>query len=400
MSQSVSCDVLIVGGGPAGLSVAAGLPDYVSSVVVHQDAEIGKPVRTSGGSFLKDVQALGIPDHLYRVMKRVEVFSDNEIARFETRVNPPVILDVTGTYRYLAGLSDHKNRQLFLETKLTGLRRVADGRYLADVRSRTGKVESISARYVVEASGVQFAALRALGLAVRPARTGVGIEYEYPIGTTDPDRAVLFVGASVPAGYGWAFPTADDRLRLGVGVIRPDTDASPRDLMAALLAGPLPARMGLDLSGDVHVNAGTVPSEPYDPSLVHGRVIRVGDTANFATPTAGEGIRICIRHGLHLGEALGRALHLGRDTPLAAYEAACNRDLARNYRWGFAANRRIARYGPAEWDASARRLARLNEAEFTALLRSEFGAGMVARAIWKSLRHKVMDLAGRDTGAG
>jgi digeranylgeranylglycerophospholipid reductase len=59
-TPSLSCDVLIVGGGPAGLSVAAALPDDVSSVIVHQDQEIGRPVRTSGGSWLKDVERLGI----------------------------------------------------------------------------------------------------------------------------------------------------------------------------------------------------------------------------------------------------------------------------------------------------------------------------------------------------
>ncbi|MDC1320213.1 FAD-dependent monooxygenase [bacterium] len=57
-AQTLECEVLIVGGGPAGLSVAATLPDHVSTIIVHQDAEIGKPVRTSGGCWLDDVEPL------------------------------------------------------------------------------------------------------------------------------------------------------------------------------------------------------------------------------------------------------------------------------------------------------------------------------------------------------
>ena len=33
--KTLSCDVLIVGGGPAGLSVASTLPDDVKTVIVH-----------------------------------------------------------------------------------------------------------------------------------------------------------------------------------------------------------------------------------------------------------------------------------------------------------------------------------------------------------------------------
>ena len=70
------CDVLIVGGGPAGLSVASHLPRSARVVVAHADAEIGTPVRTSGGTWVRDMQALGIPSEFWQVIDQLDFFSD------------------------------------------------------------------------------------------------------------------------------------------------------------------------------------------------------------------------------------------------------------------------------------------------------------------------------------
>ena len=73
-SDPLECDVLIVGGGPAGLSVASYLGDQFSSILVHQDAEIGKPVRTSGGTWVRDMKRLGIPENLYQPIDTLDIF--------------------------------------------------------------------------------------------------------------------------------------------------------------------------------------------------------------------------------------------------------------------------------------------------------------------------------------
>lgn len=379
----LTCDVLIVGGGPAGLSVASTLPDAVDTIIVHQDEEIGYPIRTSGGCWTDDTARLGIPPEMYNVLNTNEAFADDAHAVIPLKGNMPAILDTPRLYKWLARQSDHKTRRLMLATKFTGARVRGDGRYVCTIRTRDGSKREILARYLVEASGWHLAVLRALGLATaRPGRLGVGTEYEYPLGANPPDRGIIFMGAKVPSGYGWAFGTALGTLRIGVGVIQPDTDASPRKLLDAVVADEaLLARYGLKLEGEPVVHSGILPSVAFDERMVWGNVVRVGDSANFATPTAGEGIRVCIDLGRELGKQLGRAVKTGRAGPLRAYERRARRQLKRSYKWGFIVNTRIARYGPKEWNASVRRMAKLDTAAVTGLLRNDFS------------RRKIMALA-------
>ena len=57
------CDVLIVGGGPAGLAAAEAASKLnVRTIVLERQNEIGYPVHTSGGSWIRDMKALAIPE--------------------------------------------------------------------------------------------------------------------------------------------------------------------------------------------------------------------------------------------------------------------------------------------------------------------------------------------------
>src|SRR5579859_3134457 len=67
-----ACDVLIVGGGPAGLAAAeAAAKLNVRAVVLERQNEIGYPVHTSGGSWISDMKALAIPENLYHPVTKV-----------------------------------------------------------------------------------------------------------------------------------------------------------------------------------------------------------------------------------------------------------------------------------------------------------------------------------------
>jgi len=388
-SEMLECDVLIVGGGPAGLSVASALPDDVSTIIVHQDREIGKPVRTSGASWLPALQALGIPEEFYLILEKNEAYSDNEHAELPLGKDS-VILATTELYKWLASLSDHKDRELLLATKFLNCTRQQDGSIVSDIRSRDGTKSQIRSKFIIDGTGWHMAVLESLGLAEKPKRLGIGIEYEYAMGKNDPTRAFFFFGESIPSGYGWGFPTPEGTFRLGVGVISPDTDLSPRAVMNTVMASDPEQRFGIDLSGDYTVNSGILPSVAYESKLVFGNVIRVGDSANFATPTIGEGIRVCIEFGRLLGENLGKTVKTGRRWHLLKYEWACRIRMQKDYYFGFIMNSRAAKHYTAEhWDRSVARMRRIDAATFSQTLRSEFRFGKVFRMVFYSIRGRI-----------
>src|SRR5256884_2306993 len=95
-------DVLIVGGGPAGLAAAeaaAGLG--ARTVLLERQNEIGYPVHTSGGSWISDMRALAIPEHLYHPIQRVTFLTPRR--ELSLNYNPAVacVVDVRGLYQYL-----------------------------------------------------------------------------------------------------------------------------------------------------------------------------------------------------------------------------------------------------------------------------------------------------------
>ena len=97
-------DVLIVGGGPAGLAAAeAAASQGARTLLLERQHEIGYPVHTSGGSWISDMQALGIPEHLYHPVTKVYFVSPHREVPLHYHPAVACVLDVRGVYQHLAG---------------------------------------------------------------------------------------------------------------------------------------------------------------------------------------------------------------------------------------------------------------------------------------------------------
>jgi digeranylgeranylglycerophospholipid reductase len=284
------------------------------------------------------------------------------------------VLDVRKTYQWLGAQAVDAGAEIRLKAHVE--RPVTSGGRMTGVEVRDpflGRRE-LTAGVVVDASGHTGFLARSAGLRPANERSAVGMEVELRAGGYDQDEAVFWLGDAVaPGGYGWAFPCGGGRVRLGVGVVRPESDAEPRVLLDRLLEAFAPLAGAGTHSGAIELHSGLMPVlSPRATRLVGDGVLAVGDAAGQGSTLLGEGIRYAIVAGRLAGRAIVDA-H-GDYTPagLAAYPRAWRRTMGRDLAISYAVNTRIVRYGDDDWDRVIRRLERLRPKQAARVFASDF----------------------------
>jgi digeranylgeranylglycerophospholipid reductase len=344
-------DVVIAGGGPAGLCAAiAAAREGMGVAVLEREAAFGIPTRTSGGTFLADMRALGVPERLLNPITTVRFAGPTTATG--VHLDPPVVgvLDVRGLYQWLAERAAEAGAELHLRATVAGMQVDRDGVALT-VRGHGGEWRAVG-RYAVDATGVAAVLARP----ARPGfeRRGVGAELDVAAPNAPLDTCWLVMGSAVaPSGYGWVFPYREGRVRVGVGVIQPDAAADPRDHLERLMALP-ELREALAGAQPVEMHAGLIPAEPLRPALVGPRLVAVGDASAQASTLVGEGIRFAMRAGSGAGRAVAESVRRGDDAPLRAFDHAWRGRFGRDFGIAYRLSVSMARFADPSWDRAVR----------------------------------------------
>jgi digeranylgeranylglycerophospholipid reductase len=373
-------DVIVVGGGPAGLSAAyAAARGGARVVLLERQKEIGYPIHTSGGSWISDMRALEIPEGLYFPIRSVVFQSPNRKVAFDYPEPVCCVIDIRGLYQYLAGRAVASGAEIHLNSPVEQPI-VEDGRVVGviakDHRNRVGEWR---APVVIDASGFSSTIVTRAGLRTGFKRYGYGAEYDLYAPAYDPHTLYLIMGSQVaPSGYAWAFPHGDRRVRLGVGVIRPDVEVDARaylDSFAERLPSLAPAFAG---ASPLEYHTGLFPSEGVAPRFVSAGLIATGDSAGHGSTLVGEGIRFAIYSGRMAGAVAADAVHAGDTSAeaLGRYEREWRALYGRDMDLSYIVNQRIAAWSDAQWDQGLDLLARLTPAQATELLRGDYSVGL------------------------
>ena len=381
----LEADVLVVGGGPAGLAAAASAAAAGATVVVFEKSkEIGYPIHTSGGSWIEDLRALGVPDRFMHAVHAGRFMAPASEAVFEYQEPVACVLDVRGLYQHLAGkavaagaalrLQSIVRRPLVHDDAVTGLEVACHG-----------QGERWHARVVIDASGAQGVIARKVGLAGPLQRYGVGAEYDlYAHHWPDHHVVILFGSQVAPAGYAWLFSRGGGRLRAGVGLVRPDSEEDPRPYLDQLVARTDILDGALAGASPIEVHVGTIPSQPPLSKTVHDGLIVVGDAGALISTLLGEGIRYAIDLGGLAGTVAAGAVRAGDVTArgLGEFERGWRQKYGRTFSVGWTLNQRLSRYQDRQWNEKIALLARLEADLVPLLLRGEFDTGF----LWKMVR--------------
>jgi digeranylgeranylglycerophospholipid reductase len=368
-------DIVVVGGGPAGLSAAYAAASGGAEVALFErDKEIGHPVHTSGGSWISDLQALGIPSRYWHPISEGHLVGPTERAVFHYENPVSCILDVRGLYQYLACKAGEAGVETYVDSKV--IAPIIEHDIVQGVSLRRGSgTQPVRSRIVIDASGINAIIARRAGLAAPPSRMGIGAEYEVYAPHWPQDRIALLFGDHIaPKGYGWIFPRGAGRVRLGVGVVKPDTPADPRSFLNRFFSDTFVFREQLQDVSQLEYHVGSIPSTPYLRRTYSDGLLVVGDAGGLISTLLGEGIRFAIDIGRIAGGVAAEAIAVGNTSSqfLVSFEKAWQKRYKRLFDIAYRANRRLARYDSEKWDRRIADLRGLDPLVLADLLRGDF----------------------------
>jgi digeranylgeranylglycerophospholipid reductase len=376
-----TCDVLIVGGGPAGLAAAeAAAKQGARALVLERQNEIGYPVHTSGGSWVSDMLALGIPKHLYHPIQKVYFVSPRREVPLYYEQAMCCVIDVRGVYQHLAGRAVSAGASIRVRHTVEQTL-IEDGRVRGvTAKTHVGERVTFTAPVTIDASGVaRHVSVRTeMGAAFH--RYGFGAEYDLYAPNYPQDELYLIMGSQfAPRGYAWAFPRGNGRVRLGVGVLHPDCDEDARVYLDRIMHDlPQFADKFKDAS-PLEYHTGLFPSEGPVERFSRDGLLLAGDAGGHGSTLVGEGIRFAVYSGQMAGQVAAEAVKTG-DTSASAlsrFDKQWRSRFGRDMDISYMINKRIANYSDAQWDGALDLMKRLTPAQMALALRGDYSAGLV-----------------------
>ena len=387
-----SYDVAIVGGGPAGLSAAYSASKNGATVILFErDKSIAHNIRTSGVSWIDSMKKLEIPEKLYNPIKNYRFVSPNNdilIKGFDYR---SCVIDVRGLYQYLAFLAANSGSEIWINSNVTHVSVPNDkgGMNALTVNTPKGTIE-FKCKLIIDASGFNGFVSRKLGDFSGWKRFGIGAAYECYCENLDPETWSLMVGKQYsPAGYAWAFPLSRNRIRIGVGIGRPESTQEPLKLLNQMIENKLKPLNELGWIEPVEFHYGYIPNQGTRDCTVYDRVLLVGDSAGQSNPLVLEGIR----HAIEFGRLAGKigSESLVQEDPfkyLIKYEKEWRKLIGTKIQSALKVQSRWINLSDDQWDEELDILKEMSMDEFLDFIKADF---TTAKMIKLAINHpKVM----------
>ncbi len=293
-SRSISCDVLVIGAGPAGSAAArAAAAAGASVLMLERRRRVGEPPQCAGyipllAGRYADITA----DMVGQRVGEMETILPNG-SRWVVRA-PGYIIRRDLFDQHQAARACQAGARLFEGCHA----RPHDGG--AGALLRDGRCLEISSRVTIGADGPRSLTRELIGGA--PPRLMRAMQWTVPL-KRPVDRTMVWFERWLPMGYGWLFPRGET-ANAGIGIEAGNGVKTPEALECFI--GMLVER-GLVEAVPLASTAGVIPAGgPLPPG--RGNILLAGDAAGLCNARTGAGVVTALQSGLYAGDAAVRFL--------------------------------------------------------------------------------------------
>jgi geranylgeranyl reductase family protein len=325
-------DVLIIGGGPAGLYAAYCLAKAGRSVAVFEEhPKIGEPAHCTGLVASECFTRFDLPQQANRAAPRRARFHSpgGYVLSMASEKDEAVVVDRAAFDQGLADQALAAGADIFLGHRVEALRRLR--RSLVARTSHSGGVERlVRGRLGILATGTSYGLHRGLGLQA-PSRFVYGAQVEVTFEETS-EVEVYFGNEVAPESFAWVVPFTRQGVamaKIGVLSSREATIYLTRFLRSPQVASRVrPGRACPYLRRPL-------PVWPLSETFAD-HVLAIGDAAGLTKPTTGGGVYYSLLSAELAAATIGEALDSGESSArfLSRYQTAWRAVLGSEIRAG------------------------------------------------------------------
>jgi digeranylgeranylglycerophospholipid reductase len=308
--KSISCDILIIGAGPAGSSAAiAAATKGMNVLVVEQRAKIGVPVQCAEyiPAPLVGQLKLGTGFVVQKVSKMRTILPDGSTSDMAA---PGFMIHRDRFDQTIAGQARNLGAEILLSTK--AVKRTEEGHVV--IKNGAGEMALIAPKIIIGADGPR--SKTALWCGASNGDFLPAAQYKMPL-CSPMNHTEVYLSPDFYGGYGWLFPKGVT-ANVGLGMKR--QNASSHRLHALLGQFVEKLRKEGKIKGEpLGSTAGWIPATPLEKA-VYGNVLLAGDAAGHTHPITGAGIFAAVSCGRMAGSWAAEAIKKGDIKILAEYD--------------------------------------------------------------------------------
>lgn len=314
-------DVLIIGGGIAGLNIARLLGEYKLNICLVDSKSdlLALPFHTLG-SFI-NIEKHNLSEKCIAVRSSEFVLHSKHI--HIKKQGHGLVMNKTQIHKEL------------LQQVIAHKVEIKNPFHVTDFEvNNKGEIISVSdhagikytAKIFIDTSGNSGVLSKRVGLQDRNPKLAKGIEYN--VEYRGPEyQTHLFMGKQFGGGYGWLLPLGNKRALLGIGTL--DNDTSLKESLESMFKLPILSK--LVKKDTQQINCGTFPTNGIKTEFVYRNLVCIGDSVSQTNPLIGEGYRFILETGILVVPYIYKALHEQDNRILKGYEEAWKRKFYKDY---------------------------------------------------------------------